>query len=110
MRADPAPASDQFTVNVTNEDDSTGTIAVSGVSVDGRVVTLGLASELAEGQTVTVDYAHDDDAPLTRAAGGGDSAPGFTGQAVEVTLPPPSVRRRRTALCDLHPVREHHQR
>ena len=34
-----------------------------------------------------MDYAHDDDAPLTRAAGGGDSAPGFTGQAVEVTLP-----------------------
>ena len=89
VRADPAPAPGQFTVNVTNEDGSTATVAVSGVSVSGKVVTLALASALQAGQTVTVDYAHDDDAPLTRAAGGGDSAPGFTGQAVEVSLADP---------------------
>ena len=80
----PAPASGQFTVNVVNEDGSSGTIAVSSVSVSEKVVTLELASALADGQTVTLDYAHDDDVPLKRAADGGDNAPGFTGQAVVV--------------------------
>ena len=91
LQIDPAPGPGQFTVNLTNEDGSAGTVAVSGVSVSGSVVTLELASALQAGQTVTVDYAHHDDAPLTRAAGGGDNAPGFTGQAVEVTLPEPVV-------------------
>ena len=80
----------RFTVNVVNEDGSTGTVSVSSLLVNGNVVTLTLASALQEGQTVTVDYAHDDDAPLQRV-GGGDSAPGFTGQAVEVSLPPEPV-------------------
>ncbi|MXZ90522.1 MAG: hypothetical protein F4Z05_03500, partial [Chloroflexi bacterium] len=87
VQADPAPAPGQFTVNVANEDGtSAGTIAVSGVSVNGAVVTLELASALEKGQTVTLDYAHDADAPLTRAAGGGDSASSFTGQAVSVSI------------------------
>ena len=76
-----------FTVNAANEDGSAGTVAVSSVAVSGKVVTLELASALEKGQTVTLDYAHDDDAPLTRAAGGGDSAPSFTGQAVQVSFP-----------------------
>ena len=81
----PAPAPGQFTVHVVNGDGTKGTIAVSGVSVSGNVVTLALASAPEEGQTVTVDYAYDyhDDTPLQRA-GGGDAAPGFDGLAVEV--------------------------
>ena len=54
--------------------------------MSGAVATLGLGTELASGQTVTLDYAHDDDAPLKRAADGGDHAPGFTGQAVDMSL------------------------
>ena len=79
--------SGQFTVNVVDGDGTEGTVGVSGVSVSGKVVTLGLASELAEGQTVSVDYAYDDQdddhAPLRRA-GGGDPVSGFSGQAVEL--------------------------
>ena len=87
---DPAPTAEQFTVKVVNGDGTAGTVSVSQVSVNGAVVTLGLGSELASGQTVTVDYAHDDDTPLKRAAEGGDHAPGFTGQAVDVSsLNPP---------------------
>ena len=90
VQSDPAPTPGQFTVNVANEDGSTGTVGVSGVSVNGTVVTLEMASALAEGQTVTVDYTHDDDTPLQRA-GGGDAAPGFTGQTIVVSLPDPLV-------------------
>ena len=79
---DPAPTPGQFTVNVVNGDGTTGTVVVNGVSVNGAVLTLGLASELAEGQAATLDYAHDDDAPLQRDGGGGDHAPGFDGLAV----------------------------
>ncbi len=86
VHADPAPAPGQFTVNAVNGDGSAGTVAVSSVSVNGKVVTLTLASALEPGRTVTVDYGHDDAAPLQRA-GGGDPAPSFTGQAVEVSLP-----------------------
>ena len=82
----PALAPGQFTVNVVNADGSNGTVAVSSASVSDNVVTLELASALQEGQTVTLDYAHDDDAPLQRASGGGDSAPSFTGQAVAVDV------------------------
>ena len=104
---DPAPAPGQFTVNVVNGDGTTGTVSVSNVSVSGNVVTLGLASELATGQTVTVDYAHDDDTPLKRDSEGGDHAPSFTGQAVDMSLLNPpgqpqnfavSVRRGQLAL------------
>ncbi len=91
LQANPAPAPDQFTINVVNNDGSAGTVEVSRVSVNGTVLTLELASELAEGQTVTLDYAHDDEGPLTRAAGGGDSAPSFEGQAVELVLSLPPV-------------------
>ena len=59
-------------------------MSVSGVSVDDEVVTLELGSELEAGQTVTVDYVHDADTPLRRA-GGGDPAPGFVGQAVDMS-------------------------
>ena len=85
---DPGPKAGQFTVHVVNGDGSSRTVAVSSVSVSGKVVRLGLASALAAGQTVTVDYAYDyqGDTPLQRA-GGGDAAPGFTGQAVTVSLP-----------------------
>ncbi|MYD66530.1 MAG: hypothetical protein F4X26_11215, partial [Chloroflexi bacterium] len=86
VQANPAPPPDRFTVNVINEDGSAGTVAVSAVSVNGNVVTLHLASALESGQTVTLDYTHDDEAPLKRAAPGGDSAPSFTGQAVEVSI------------------------
>ena len=87
---DPAPKAGQFTVHVVNGDGSSRTVAVSSVSVSGKVMRLGLASALAAGQTVTLDYAYDypDDVPLQRA-GGGDAAPGFTGQLVEVSLDPP---------------------
>ena len=83
---DPAPAPEQFTVNVVNADDTAGTVTVSGVSVDGAVVTLSLSSELSEGQAVTLDYTHDGDTPLKRAAEGGGNAPRFSGQAVELNL------------------------
>ena len=74
-------------MNVANQEGTTGstgnagTIAVNGVSVNGTVVTLELASAPPTGQSVTLDYAHHDDTPLQRAGGGGP-APGFTGQAV----------------------------
>ena len=84
------PKPEQFTVNVANADGTTGTIAVSKVTVNGSVVTLELASELAEGQAVTLDYAEAADTPLQRA-GGGDPAPGFSGQVVDTSRlePPP---------------------
>ena len=89
VESDPAPAPGQFTVHVVNEDGSAGTIEVNRVSVNGKVVTLELASALDESQTVTLDYAYNypDDTPLQRA-GGGDAAPGFTGQAVAFLQPP----------------------
>ena len=70
VAADPAPTAEQFTVNVVNGDGTAGTVSVNDVSVNGAVVTLGLGlgTELASGQSVTVDYAHDDDTPLKRAA------------------------------------------
>ena len=83
---DPAPTAGQFTVNVVNGDGIAGTVSVSSVSVTGAVVTLGLGTELASGQTVTVDYAHDDDTPLKRAAAGGDAAAGFQGQTVNMSM------------------------
>ena len=95
---DPAPTPNQFTVNVASGSETAGTVTVNGVSVDGSVVTLGLASELLPGQTVTVDYAHDTDTPLKRDSEGGDHAPGFTGQAVTVPLP-----ELRVPVCDRTP-------
>ncbi len=86
VRGVPAPG--QFTVNVVNGYDSAGTIGVNSVSVSGAVVTLELASAIQDGQTATLDYAHDADAPLQRA-GGDAHAPDFTGQVVEVTREPP---------------------
>ena len=89
VEANPAPAPEQFTVHVVNEDGSAGTVEVNSVSVSEQVMTLELASELDESQTVTLDYAYNyhDDTPLQRA-GGGDAAPGFTGQAVTFLQPP----------------------
>ena len=86
VEADPTPGPEQFTVNVVNGDGSAaGAVAVSGVPVNGKVVTLALASALEKGQTVTVDYAYD--TPLRRGGGGGDYwAPCFTGQAVDMAL------------------------
>ena len=86
VEADPAPTAGQFTVNVVNGDGTTGTVSVSSVTVNDAVVTLGLASELAEGQVVTVDYAHDVDTPLKRDSDGGDPAPDFDGRAVDTSL------------------------
>ena len=83
-------------MNVVNGDGTAGTVSVSQVSVNGAVLTLELGAELATGQTVTVDYAHDDDTPLKRAVEGGDHAPDFTGQTVELT----SAALRQTNLDD----------
>ena len=95
----PAPEPEQFTVKVVNVDGSTGSIAVSSVSVNGKVVTLGLASALAPGRIVTLGYSYDysDDVPLQRA-GGGDPAPGFSGQTVDLPLP-----ELRVPVCDRTP-------
>ena len=87
---DPAPTPEQFTVNVVNGDGTSQANSVSSLTVNGSLVMLALASELTEGQTVTLDYAHDADTPLQRA-GGGDPVPGFSGQAVELSLPPGPV-------------------
>ena len=89
VQGSPGPTAEQFMVNVTNGDGATGTMAVESVTVSGAVITLELAAALVDDQTVTLDYAHDDDAPLTRAAEGGDHTPGFTGQAVELSLTNP---------------------
>ena len=97
----PAPTSSQFTVNVMNEDGSTSTVSVSSVSVNDSVLTLGLASALEVGQTVTLDYAHDTDTPLKRDSDGGDHAPGFSGQAVDMSqLEPPGEPRNFTVSSD----------
>ena len=88
LEDDPAPTAGQFTVHVVNGDGTTGTVSVSGVTVNGAVVTLGLATELAAGQVVTLDYAHDVDTPLKRDSEGGDPAPSFDGLAV---VPPGPV-------------------
>ena len=91
VEANPSPTPAQFTINVVNEDGSEGTIAVTNAVANGKAVRLELASALAEGQILTLDYAYDyhDDThmPLQRA-GGGDHAPGFTGQAVVFLRPP----------------------
>ena len=90
VEANPAPKPWQFTVNVVNEDGSTGTVEVNSVSVNGKVVTLDLASALDGSQTVTLDYNgynYLTGTPLQRA-GGGDNAPSFSGQAVEIPRPP----------------------
>ena len=79
VEANPAPKPWQFTVNVVNEDGTTGTVEVNSVSVNGKVVTLDLASALDESQTVTLDYNgynYLTGTPLQRA-GGGDNAPSF---------------------------------
>ncbi len=89
VQGSPGPTVEQFTVNVTNGDGSTGTIAVNSVTVGGAVITLELASALVDGQTVTLDYAHDDETPLKRAAESGDNTSDFTGQAVELSLTNP---------------------
>ena len=90
----PAPSPSQFTVNVVSEDGSTGNVEVDSVSVNGDIITLELGSALEYSQTVTVDYAHDDAAPLQRV-GGGDPASGFSEQAHwrlrQRSAEPPSV-------------------
>ena len=94
VEATPGPTPEQFTVNVVNTDGTAGTVAVSSVSVNGAVVTLELASELAVGMTITLDYAYnwynDGDASLRRA-GGGAPASDFNGQAVTMPAPAPTV-------------------
>jgi len=84
VQVTPAPTAGQFTVHVTNADGTAATNAVEAVSVVGKLVFLDLAEKPAEGQTITLDYAHADATPLKRAAAGGDNAPSFTAQAVEV--------------------------
>ena len=84
---DPGPQAEQFTVNVVNEDGTGETVVVSGVSVEGKVVTLELASALERGQRVTLDYAWSPGG--LQRDGGGQSASSFSGQAVELNLPVP---------------------
>ena len=89
VEANPAPNPWQFTVNVVNEDGAAGTVEVNSVSVDGKVLTLDLASALDGSQTVTLDYNgynYLTGTPLQRA-GGGDNAPSFSGQAVGFRQP-----------------------
>lgn len=86
LRAIPAPSPQQFTVNVANTDGSAGTVEVSSVSLSDATVTLALGSALKPGQTVSLDYAANAQAPLQRAAGG-DPAPSFNGRAIDVPLP-----------------------
>ncbi len=85
----PGPAPGQFTVHAAHADGTAGTLAVESVAVNGAVVTLELAAALAAGQTLTLDYAHDDDNPLKRSAEGGDSTPDFTDRAVVLSFPQP---------------------
>ncbi len=80
VRGNPTPG--QFTVRAVNEDGSSGIIGVTRVAVDGAVVRLKLASAIEDGRTVTLDYAHDADTPLRRAAGGNAHVRDFIGQAV----------------------------
>ena len=82
LQESPKPGTDQFTVNVVNDDGTTGTITVEDFRVRGNVATLWLASTPGDGQTITLDYAHEDATPLKRASDGGDTVPGFTGNAV----------------------------
>ena len=107
---DPAPTASQFTVNVANADGTDGTIAVNDVSVKDKVVTLTLAAEPQPGQTVTLDYAHDKDAPLKRAADGGDHSRGFTGLAVELPAPAPVVGLRLAPSQRARRLGHHHHR
>ena len=85
---DPAPKAGQFTVNVVErgrlQQDRGGERRVG--EREGGEAGAGVR-RLEAGQSVTLDYAYDypDDMPLQRA-GGGDAAPGFTGQAVAVSL------------------------
>ena len=83
VQADPAPTPGQFTVNVVNEDGSRETVSVSRVTVRRSVVSLALSSDLVAGQTVTLEYAHQDANPLKRSASGGDPVASFAGQSVE---------------------------
>ena len=86
VEANPAPKPRQFTVNVVNEDGTAGTVEVNSVSVDGKVLTLDLASALDGSQTVTVDYRYNNfDHTRLQRAGGGDAAPSFSGQAVDMS-------------------------
>ena len=91
VRGSPTPG--QFTVRAVNGDGSSGTITVTGAAVNEAVVRLKLASAVQEGQTVTLDYAHDDDTPLQQATGGDAHVHDFTGQAVAVSgaEPPANV-------------------
>ncbi|MDE2747136.1 MAG: SwmB domain-containing protein [Chloroflexota bacterium] len=85
LRASPLPSADQFTVRVVNGDGSTGAIEVSGVTASGAALALQLATALEPGQTVTLDYRHDEAASLQRAAGG-DPAPGISGLTGPVAM------------------------
>ena len=80
VRGNPTPG--QFTVWAVNADGSSRAIKVTGVTVNGAVVQLKLASAIAEGQTLTLDYAHNPDTPLQRAARGDAHVRDFSGQAV----------------------------
>ena len=84
----PAPAADQFTVNVLYGNDApSSTIAVDRVIVRGDEVDLELVSDppfsthdLETGRQLTLDYIHWDATPLKSAAQGGDSVPNFAGR------------------------------
>ena len=84
LQKSPAPAPGQFTVHTRNADGATATNAVERVSVLSSLVILTLADAPEMGQTLTLDYAHADTAPIKRSADGGDHNPGFTGLVVPV--------------------------
>ena len=88
VKGNPTPG--QFTVWAVNADGSSGAIKVTGVTVNGAVVQLKLASAIEEGQTVTLDYAHNPDTPLQRAARGDAHVRDFSGQAVALASGEPA--------------------
>ena len=78
LQASPAPTPRQFTLNYAIADGVTGTIPVTGVSINGRVLSLALASAPPQGQNLTLNYTHADATPVKRAAQGGDSVTAFS--------------------------------
>ena len=75
-----APASSAFTVTADN-----GTLAVDAVAVSGVAATLTLASQVAAGQTVELDYTPPATAPLQDPVG--NAAVALSGRALTNTTP-----------------------
>jgi len=73
------PAASAYTVTVGGSP-----VAVNAVNVDGATVTLTLASAVAQGQTVTLDYTAPGSSPVQDTAG--NQATALSGQTVTVAV------------------------